>query len=118
MVAYHSALVFGVLGVAGQGENDVPLQLPEDVEQPLFDLLDTYQNLTVRNVLEGYHDASQSLDMAMNLFAGGYLLKARKRIYTLTPVRPRWRRRGTVVGGLIEPTTRQSSNPRSGGLPG
>ncbi len=73
VVAYHSALVFGVLGVAGQGDNDVPVNLPDDVEQPLFDLLDTYQNLTVRNVLEGYHDASQSLDMAMNLFAGGYL---------------------------------------------
>lgn len=41
------------------------------------------------------------------LFAGGYLLKARKRVYTLTPVRPRWRRRPTVVGGLMEPTTRQ-----------
>jgi arginine decarboxylase len=73
IVAYHSALVFSVLGVSGQGENDVPTQLPEDVEQPLHDLLDTYQHLTVRNVLEGYHDASQSLDMAMNLFAGGYL---------------------------------------------
>jgi arginine decarboxylase len=73
VVAYHSALVFGVLGVAGQGENDVPLQLAEDVEQPLHDLLDTYQNLTVRNVLEAYHDASQSLDMAMSLFSGGYL---------------------------------------------
>src|SRR5471032_1187080 len=73
VVAYHSALVFSVLGVAGQGENDVPLKLAEDAEQPLHDLLDTYQNLTVRNVLEGYHDASQSLDMAMNLFAGGYL---------------------------------------------
>jgi arginine decarboxylase len=73
VVAYHSALVFGVLGVAGQGENDVPLQLPEDAEQPLLDLLDTYQNLTVRNVLEGFHDASQSLDMAMSLFSGGYL---------------------------------------------
>ena len=73
VVAYHSALVFNVLGVAGQGDNDVPLQLPEDVEQPLHDLLDTYQNLTVRNVLEAYHDAGNSLDMAMNLFAGGYL---------------------------------------------
>jgi arginine decarboxylase len=73
IVAYHSALVFSVLGVAGQGENDVPTQLPDDAEQPLHDLLDTYQNLTVRNLLEGYHDASQSLDMAMNLFAGGYL---------------------------------------------
>ena len=57
VVAYHSVLVFNVLGVSGQGENDVPLQLPDDAEQPLLDLLDTYQNLTVRNVLEGYHDA-------------------------------------------------------------
>ena len=46
MVAYHSALVFNVLGVAGLGENDIPLQLPDDVEQPLRDLLDTYQQLT------------------------------------------------------------------------
>jgi len=73
VVAYHSALVFGVLGVAGQGENDVPLQVPEEVEQPLHDLLDTYQNLTVRNVLEAYHDSTQALDMAMSLFSGGYL---------------------------------------------
>lgn len=40
------------------------------------------------------------------LFAGGYLLQARKRVYSLTPVRPRWRIRSHVVGGLIEPTTR------------
>lgn len=40
------------------------------------------------------------------LFAGGYVLKARKRVYTLTPLRPRWRLRPKVVGGLIEPTTR------------
>ncbi len=44
------------------------------------------------------------------LFAGGYLLKARKRVYTLTPVRPRWKAlRPKVVGGLIEPTTRGRS---------
>jgi len=40
------------------------------------------------------------------MLAGGYLLKARKRVYTLTPIRPRWRLRPKVVGGLIEPTTR------------
>jgi SAM-dependent methyltransferase len=40
------------------------------------------------------------------LLGGGYLIKARKRVYTLTPVRPRWRLRPKVVGGLIEPTTR------------
>ena len=42
------------------------------------------------------------------LFGGGYLIKARKRVYTLTPIRPRWRLRTNVVGGLIEPTTRIS----------
>jgi SAM-dependent methyltransferase len=43
------------------------------------------------------------------MFAGGYLIKARKRVYTLTPIRPRWRLRPKVVGGLIEPTTRTRS---------
>jgi arginine decarboxylase len=73
VVAYHSALVFGVLGVSGLGENDVPKQLSDEVEQPLRDLLDTYQNITTRNVLEAYHDSQQSLEQAMNLFSTGYL---------------------------------------------
>ncbi|HEX3871774.1 MAG TPA: arginine decarboxylase, partial [Pirellulales bacterium] len=34
---------------------------------------DVYNNLTSRNVLEGYHDAQQALDVAMGLFNGGYL---------------------------------------------
>lgn len=39
---------------------------------------------------------------------GGYLLVARKRVTTLTPIRPRWRtRRKLLVGGLTEPSTRQ-----------
>src|SRR5580704_12542970 len=38
--------------------------------------------------------------------AGGYLLKARKRLYTLTPVRPRFREKSAVIGGLVKPTTR------------
>jgi len=40
--------------------------------------------------------------------AGAYLLKARKRVYTLTPVRPRFReKQPAVLGGLVKPTTRQ-----------
>lgn len=46
------------------------------------------------------------------LFAGGYVLKARKRVYTLTPIRPRWRLRPKVVGGLIEPTTSRNATRR------
>ncbi|HVX13236.1 MAG TPA: biosynthetic arginine decarboxylase [Pirellulales bacterium] len=73
VVAYHSALVFNVLGVSGLGEWEVPSELPPDVEQPIADLVGTYQNVTPRNLLESYHDAQQALDMAMGLFNGGYL---------------------------------------------
>ena len=38
--------------------------------------------------------------------AGAYLLKARKRVYTLTPIRPRVREKPAVIGGLVKPTTR------------
>ena len=38
--------------------------------------------------------------------AGADLLKARKRVNTLTPVRPRLRERPAVLGGLVKPTTR------------
>jgi SAM-dependent methyltransferase len=38
--------------------------------------------------------------------ANAYLLKARKRVYTLTPIRPRFKERPAVLGGLVKPTTR------------
>lgn len=38
-----------------------------------------------------------------------YMLKARKRVYTLTPIRPRFREKPAVLGGLVKPTTRSQS---------
>ena len=74
IVAYHSVLIFNVLGVSAFGEEKIPESIaPEEAEQPLIDLLETYQNLTARNALESYHDAQQALDMALSLFSGGYL---------------------------------------------
>src|SRR5690606_7735276 len=73
IVAYHSVLVFNVLGVSSFGQENIPTEVPEDVEQPVIDLFETYQGLTPKNALESYHDAQQALDMAMNLFTGGYL---------------------------------------------
>jgi len=73
VVAYHSVLVFNVLEVTTRAEAEVPRQLPEDAGQPLEILLDTYRELTVRNVLESYHDAQQALETAMDLFGSGYL---------------------------------------------
>ena len=74
IVAHHSLLVFNVLGVSGFGDERRSRQTPTpDMEQPLVDLIETYDSLTSRNALESYHDAQQALDMAMNLFSGGYL---------------------------------------------
>jgi arginine decarboxylase len=85
VVAYHSLLVFNVLGVAGVDEQEIPENgTGDDLEQPLIDLRETYQNLTSRNALESYHDAQQALDMALNLFNAGYLpLEQRSHAETL-----------------------------------
>ncbi|MGE3705825.1 MAG: biosynthetic arginine decarboxylase [Vicinamibacterales bacterium] len=73
VVAHHSLLVFNVLGVSGFGNGDFPIVATPEMEQPLVDLIETYNSLTTRNATESYHDAQQALDMAMNLFSGGYL---------------------------------------------
>ena len=74
IVAYHSVLIFNVLGVSAFGEEKIPETIaPDEAEQPLIDLLETYQNMSARNALESYHDAQQALDMALSLFSGGYL---------------------------------------------
>ncbi len=73
VVAYHSMLVFNVLGVSGFGDEKVPTTADPDWEQPLVDLVETYNNVTARNALEAFHDAQQALDMALSLFSGGYL---------------------------------------------
>ena len=79
IVAFHSVLVFNVLGVSGFGEQEMPpLVNGDELEQPLVDLRETYQNVTARNTLESYHDAQQALDMALNLFNGGYLPLAQR----------------------------------------
>src|SRR5207244_11882757 len=59
--------------VAGMSEPDVAPEPPADAEQPLIELQETYRGLTAKNLLEGYHDAQQALDQALNLFSLGYL---------------------------------------------
>ncbi len=73
IVAQHSVLVFNVLGVSGFGDEAITKTPTPDLEQPLLDLMETYEGLTTRNAAESYHDAQQALDIAMNLFSGGYL---------------------------------------------
>ena len=74
VAAYHAALIFNVLGVAGQGNGEESLlEVPAEYEQPLHDLADTFKNVNARNVLESFHDAQQAMDVTMTLFSTGYL---------------------------------------------
>jgi arginine decarboxylase len=75
IVAHHSLLVFNVLGVSGFGDGleGLPKTPSPELEQPLIDLIGSYDSLNARNATETYHDAQQALDTAMNLFSAGYL---------------------------------------------
>ena len=43
------------------------------------------------------------------IFASCYMLVARKDVLTVTPIRPAFRRRTRLVGGLVNPTTRNAA---------
>jgi arginine decarboxylase len=88
MVAYSSVLVMDVLGTSSFASDpnmaliEADMKAEEarastgaggEVPQPVLDLLDTYQNLTDRNLVEAYHDATQARDEAMSLFSLGYM---------------------------------------------
>ena len=77
IAAYHSVLVFNVLGVSGFGDDTFD-PVSDDAEQPLIDMQETYRSLSSKNLLESFHDAQQSLDSALNLFSLGYLPLAQR----------------------------------------
>jgi arginine decarboxylase len=73
VVAYHSVLVFDVLGVSHFDRYQAPAAIPADAPQPITDLFSIYRDLSKKNFLESYHDAVQSVDEVLNLFNLGYL---------------------------------------------
>jgi len=42
-------------------------------------------------------------------FASAYIVVVRKELFTVTPIRPVWKPRRRLVGGLVNPTTRNST---------
>jgi arginine decarboxylase len=73
VVAYHSLLVFDVLGVNNFDRYQAPAEVPADAPQPISDLFAIHRDLSQKNYLESYHDAVQSVDETLNLFNLGYL---------------------------------------------
>src|SRR5207253_2020838 len=59
VVAYHSLLVFDVLGVSNFDRYDVPPEIPGEAPQQVTDLFAIHRDLSKKNLLESYHDAHQ-----------------------------------------------------------
>lgn len=76
MVAYHSVLVFNVIGWSGFGRFDIKTDLtPEEraqLPQPVQTLLDTYLGVNESNTTEYFHDAQVAIEAVLNLFSLGY----------------------------------------------
>jgi arginine decarboxylase len=74
VVAYHSVLIFDVLGASAiDRANGTPDELPDEAPQPLADLFTIHRDLNKKNFLESYHDAIQGVEETLNLFTLGYL---------------------------------------------
>ena len=81
ITAYHSVLIFDVLGSTSFDGFKVPATIqeaaggrkPEDLAQPLWDLYGAYDLVNDGRLEEAFHDSVQAHDEAMNLFRLGYL---------------------------------------------
>ena len=47
--------------------------MPEDAPQPIIDLFGIHRDVNKKNYIESYHDATQAMEEALNLFGLGYL---------------------------------------------
>ncbi|MCS7046139.1 MAG: biosynthetic arginine decarboxylase [Gemmataceae bacterium] len=78
VVAYHSLLVFDVLGVSNFDRYTVPPEIAADAPQQVSDLFAIYRDLSKKNIIEAYHDAVQAMDESLNLFnLGGLTIEHR-----------------------------------------
>ncbi|WP_020473518.1 biosynthetic arginine decarboxylase [Zavarzinella formosa] len=73
VVAYHSVLVFDVLGTSNFDKCVAPDEIPEDSPQPIRDLFTIHKEMNKRNFLESYHDSTQAIEETLNLFNLGYM---------------------------------------------
>ncbi|MBC7785741.1 MAG: biosynthetic arginine decarboxylase [Burkholderiales bacterium] len=76
MVAYHSVLIFNVIGWSGFARFNIPEQLtPEErakLPMAVHNLYDTYIGVNDVNFTEYFHDAQVAKEAVLNLFSLGY----------------------------------------------
>lgn len=70
-VAYYSMLLFNILDISTIEVGTLPNDLPEEALEPVQNLRETYQNITLRNLQESYNDALYYYDEMQQLFNSG-----------------------------------------------
>src|SRR5688572_9291597 len=73
VVAHHSTLVIDILGVGEFDVGKAPEKVSDDSSRVVRNLLDTFRELSLKNLREAYHDALEYREEALSLFALGSL---------------------------------------------
>ena len=76
LAAHHSVLVFEVLGAAARDRAIVAageLALDDQAPQAVRDLVDAYEAVSERNLIECFHDAVEARRQVVELFSMGFL---------------------------------------------
>ncbi len=73
IVAHHAMLVTEVLGNSDFDVPQIPDRLPDDVPQVVKNLFSSFRDVTNKNLLETYHDATEYKDEVLTLFSLGHL---------------------------------------------
>ncbi len=70
-VAYYSMLLFNILDINAIEVGILPTELSENIPEPVHNLHEAYQGLTLRNLQESYNDALYYYDEMQQLFNAG-----------------------------------------------
>ncbi len=70
-VAYYSILLFNILDVSSIEIGSLPEELPENTPEPVRNLREAFQNISLRNLQESYNDAVYYYDEMRQLFITG-----------------------------------------------
>ncbi len=73
VVAHHAVLVTEVLGSNEFDVNRVPDKMPESAPQVLKNLFSTWRDVTRKNLIEAFHDATEYKEEGLTLFSLGHL---------------------------------------------
>lgn len=73
MVAYHSVLVFDVLGTSRLDGFQAPRELDPEAPGPIKELFSIHNDLSKKNLIESFHDAQHAIDETLTLFNLGHL---------------------------------------------